>query len=247
MTEKGAKKKAIKNYKKTTKDKKPITLKFNNGVEIPAKSIYKEDSMVFNINDIEIDKIKVSDKKLYNKKHNSYQHYVFYEDDDEYIHLKTSLLDVPGYYNIFSDDSKTMNFKFDDDSLGKIIDIFEHIGEILNIDLYHYLYDGNNGMTYFRTKVSAERVFRKDKDKTTNTIPNEKTKYNCRVLLQIKSVYGNNNKGIIEDEDYYPQVFLQNGRYTFFANNKLIHEALYFTDTESKSESEQEEFNENSV
>ena len=31
-------------------------------------------------------------------------------------------------------------------------------------------------------------------DKTVNTIPNEKIKYNCRVLLQKQSVYYNNNK-----------------------------------------------------
>ena len=45
-----------------------------------------------------------------------------------------------------------MNFKLDDDSLTKIIDVFEHIGEILNIDLYHYLYNDNNGITYFKQK-----------------------------------------------------------------------------------------------
>ena len=44
-------------------------------------------------------------------------------------------------------------------------------------------------------------------DKTTNTISNKKTKYNCRVILQIQSVY-RNNKDIIEDIDYYPQYFL---------------------------------------
>ena len=70
---------------------------------------------------------------------------------------------------------------------------------------------------------------------------------NCRVLLQIQSVYYNNNKGIIEDEDYYPEVFLQHCRYTFFVNNKLIHEAPDFTDSEPESESEEEEFNKNSV
>ena len=51
---------------------------------------------------------------------------MFYEDDDEYIPLKITLLDVQGYYNILENDSKTMNFKLDDDSLGKIIDIFDH-------------------------------------------------------------------------------------------------------------------------
>ena len=66
------------------------------------------------------------------------------------------------------------------------------------------MYEDKKGDTYFKISVSDETCFRKDKDKTTNTIPNEKTKYNCRVLLQIQSVYYNN-----EDENYYLQVFLQ--------------------------------------
>ena len=40
MIEKGEKKRAIKNHKKVSKDKKTITLKLNNGIEIPAKNIY---------------------------------------------------------------------------------------------------------------------------------------------------------------------------------------------------------------
>ena len=52
-----------------------------------------------------------------------------------------------------------MNFKLDDNSLGKIIDIFDHIGEILNVDLYHYLYEDNNGIIYFKTKVSDDTSF----------------------------------------------------------------------------------------
>ena len=58
MSEKGEKKKTIRSNKKVSNDKIPITLRLNNGAEISAKSIYKEDSR-----DIDIDKIKVSDKK----------------------------------------------------------------------------------------------------------------------------------------------------------------------------------------
>ena len=87
------------------------------------------------------------------------------------------------------------------------------------------MYDDNNSITYFKTKVSDKTCFRKDKYKKIDTVPNEKTEYNCRVLLQIQSVYYNNNKDILEDADYYPQVYLQHCRYTFLANNKLIHEA----------------------
>ena len=42
---------------------------------------------------------------------------------------------------------------------------------------------------------------------------------------------------------YYPQVFLQDCRCKFLANNRLIHEVLDFVDTEPESGSE-EEFNE---
>ena len=51
---------------------------------------------------------------------------------------------------------------------------------------------------------------------------------------------------MLEDIDYYPQVFLQDCRYIFFASNKLIPEALDFTDSEPKSEFE-EEFNEDAA
>ena len=90
-----------------------------------------------------------------------------------------------------------------------------------------------------KTTVSDETCFRKDKDKRVNTIPDEKIKYNCRVLLQIQSGYCNNN----EDENYNPQVLLQSCRYKCVANNRLIHDVLDFIDTEPESESE-EEFNE---
>ena len=97
MSEKGGRKKAIKNNKKVSKDKKTITLKLSNSIEIPAKNIYKEDSEIFNINDIKIDKMRVSDKKHYKKEHDSYKYYVFYKDGNECIPLKMTLIDVLGY------------------------------------------------------------------------------------------------------------------------------------------------------
>ena len=66
-----------------------------------------------------IEKIKASDEKLYNKEHGSYKHYIFYEDGNEYIPLKITILDVHGYYNTFKGNSKTMNFNLDDNSLKK--------------------------------------------------------------------------------------------------------------------------------
>ena len=67
------------------------------------------------------------------------------------------------------------------------------------------MYEDKKDDTSLKTKVSDEPFFRKDKDKTTNTIPNKKTKYNCC-------------------------------RYTFIANNKLIHDVPDFRDTEPQRE-----------
>ena len=65
MSEKRGEKKTIKNNKKVSKHKKTIILKLDNDVEIPARNIYIEDSRIFNINDIDIDKIRVSNNKHY--------------------------------------------------------------------------------------------------------------------------------------------------------------------------------------
>ena len=54
---------------------------------------------------------------------------------------------------------------------------------------------------------------------------------------------------MLEDTHFYPQVLLEQCRYTSFVNNKLIHDVLDFTDSEPDSEPDLEdgEFNEMTV
>ena len=59
---------AAKNIKKTPKNKKTLILKLDNGVEVPAKTTYVKDTKCFKINDIDINKIIISEHKLYRKK-----------------------------------------------------------------------------------------------------------------------------------------------------------------------------------
>ena len=109
-----------------------------------------EDTECFEIDEIDVDKIRVSNKKLYNKEHNSYKYYVFYEDDDGYIPMKIILSDAAGYYNDYKDNSKyflkcntkRINFSLNNDSMDKIYDIFNYFEEKLNI--------GFNDFTYLR-------------------------------------------------------------------------------------------------
>ena len=75
-------------------------------------------------------------------------------------------------------------------------------------------------------------------------IPNKNTKYDCRVLLRIQSVYYS-----MKDSDnitYYAQILLEQCVYNFCSNKALIYSDLEFTDTEPDSGSE-EEITENTV
>ena len=252
MSDKRTKKSTTKNNKKASKNRKIPTLKLDNWGETPAKTTYIKDTERFKISDIDINKIRVSDKKLYSKEHNSLKYYVFYEhNDNECIPLRIILKDVVGYYNDYKDNSKhsakRMNFRLDDDSLDKVYDISVHIEEKLGIALNDFTC-GNKGEEHLKIIVSDETCFRENKD---NIIPSENTKYTCRVLLQIQSVYFNmkDSKGDIR---YYPQVLLEQCVCRPFSNNILIHKDLEFTDTEPDFESNhgdesEEEINENTV
>ena len=80
------KKKKKNTIKKVARNKTINTYKLDNGVEIPAMTIFMKNSKYFNINDIDINKIRVAKAKLFMKENKSYKHYIFYEDGDKYIY-----------------------------------------------------------------------------------------------------------------------------------------------------------------
>ena len=52
-------------------------LNLDNEKKIPAKIIYmKDNSKYFGINDININKIRISEKSLYSKQYNAFKYYV---------------------------------------------------------------------------------------------------------------------------------------------------------------------------
>ena len=82
-----------------------------------------------------------------------------------------------------------------------------HIEEKIEISLNVFTYE-SRGEEYLKTTVSNETCFRKNQDNKANIIPNENTKYTCRVLLQIQFVYYS-MKDNDDDIRYYPQVLLE--------------------------------------
>ena len=64
---------------------------------------------------------------------------MLYEHNNGYIPLRIKLRDVVGYYDVYNDNDKRMNFKINDELSDKICkmfeNIFEHIEEKLSISL----------------------------------------------------------------------------------------------------------------
>ena len=143
MSNKKEKKNTTKN---TSRTKKIPMLKLDNEKKIPARIVYmKDNTKCFGINDIDINKIRIPEKSLYSKKHSAYKYYVLYEHNNEYIPLRITLKDVVGYYDVYNNDDKRMNFKINYELSEKIYprltNIFEHIEEKLNMILNDFTFE----------------------------------------------------------------------------------------------------------
>ena len=119
-------------------------LKLDNDVKIPLMTIFMKDPKYFNINDIDINKIRASEAKLSMKKNKSYKCYIFYEDGGKHIPLNICFSNtLAGYYYEYTNEdgkyaenvSKKMHFMISDDLADEINDIFKRIEEKLNISL----------------------------------------------------------------------------------------------------------------
>ena len=79
-----------------------------NDKKINKSSFYKNKKL-FNIDDIDVNKILVSKTELYGKK-NSFKYFIGYNDNDDIRSLCIKLPQMIGYAQYF-DSSKTMSFK----------------------------------------------------------------------------------------------------------------------------------------
>ena len=191
MSEKGGTKKTNKSNKEARNTKKPITVRLNDGTTVNASTIYEEGTTIFGINDLDISKIKVSDKKHYSKGHDSYKHYVFYEHNNKHIPLKMFVLNVTGRYHSFNDGSKTMSFILNSALLEKIDEIFSDIEAKLGFEINDFTYNKGHSQC-FKTKVTDKTCLRLYIDIEENILPRQGTDYNCRVLVKIESAFFNN-------------------------------------------------------
>ena len=206
-----------------------------------SKSTYYKNKKLFNIHDLDVNKILVFKKESYGTK-NSHKYYIGYNDDDAIRPLCIKLSQKIGYVKHF-DSNKTMSFKVDDNKLLKKCNkIWEKASNLMNIEFDSETVYGDNDK-YIKTKIKSYG----DKINTNfqgKKVLKENTSYNCLSLIMLDSVIRVNKK-------YYPQTLLEECK-CLIRNNEmenLINGDLDLslsdqsdneTDNESDSESDNE-------
>ena len=76
---------------------------------------------------------------------------------------------------------------------------------------------------YLKTNVYKKTRFNKKGCRDIHIVPNKNTKYECKPLLQIQSIY-------------YPQIRVEQCGYKDFIEYNIAHKDFMFTDSEPESE-----------
>ena len=228
-----------------------ITIKFfyiffQQSIRINGKSINFEDKKInkiifykykklFNIRDIDVNKLLVSKEELYGTK-NSIKYFIGCNDDDVIRPLCIKLPQMIGYVKNF-DSNKTMSLKVDINKLLKRYNrIWEIISNLLNIEFDSEPFYGDNDK-YIKTKMKMyeDRVNTNFQGKE---VPKEDAGYKCLSLIVLDSVVRVSKK-------YYPETLLEECKYVIEKNNmeNPINDDLDLisSDNETDNESDSDE------
>ena len=115
------------------------------------KSNFYKSKKIFNIYDLDVNKVLVSKKESYGTK-NSLKYFTGYNDVDVIRPLRIKLPQIIGYIKNF-DSNKTMSFNVDDNKLLKKYNkIWEKISNLMNIEFDSKPVYGDNDK-YIKTKI----------------------------------------------------------------------------------------------
>ena len=149
------------------------------------KSNFYKNQKLFNIHDLDVNKILVSKKESYGTK-NSLKYFIGYNDDDVIRPLCIKLPQMIGYVKNF-DSATTMSFKVGDNKLLKKYDkIWEKISNLMNVEFDSKPVYGDNDK-YIKTKIKMyeDRVNTNFQGKK---VPKENAPYKCLSLIMLDSV-----------------------------------------------------------
>ena len=162
-------------------------IKFGNK-KFSRRDFYR-DKRLFKIEDIDINKIVVSDKEVYSKENNSSKYFIGYNDDDDVIRpLRVKLSQMVGYIKHLKNDNainKTMSFKATNDRLLNYYnEIWKSISSLMSKEFDSDLVYGDK---YRKSKIKSCR----DDIQTRfhkKGVPRENVACYCLSVIMLESV-----------------------------------------------------------
>ena len=115
---------------------------------------YNKNKKIFNIDDIDVNKILVSKKEQYGK-YNSFKYFIGYNDNDVIRPLCLRLSKTTGYINEFNENKNTiiMSLRVNDEQLFKKYNkIWKKVEKLMRIDFESKATDGYDDK-YIKTKI----------------------------------------------------------------------------------------------
>ena len=197
--------------------------------KIKTSDFYKN-KKVFQIDNIDVNKILVSKKEPYGTK-NSFKYFIGYNYNDVVRPLCVRLPQMTGYARKF-DENATMSFRANNKQLLKNYNkIWEKVEKLLRIDFESKPVYGDDDK-YIKTKIKiyAGSMIKNFHNKK---MPKEKAPCKCLSIIMLDSVIKANKK-------YYPQTLLEECKYV---QEKIKIENLIDDDLE-KSESDSDSIDE---
>ena len=167
------------------------------------KIAFYKNKKLYNVHDIDIEKILVSKKESYGKK-GSIKYFVGYHDEDVIRPLCVKFPQMVGYVKKF-DGNKMMSFEVNDKKMLKTYNkTWDKIAGLLDVQFDGYPIYGDNEK-YIKTKIRMyeDRIITNFQGKRT---PKQNASYNCIALVSIDCVIRMNKK-------YYPQAYLCECKY----------------------------------
>ena len=192
------------------------------------KSDFYKNKKIFNIDNIDVNKILVSKKETYGK-YNSFKYFIGYSDNGVIRPLYLLLSQMTSYINKFDKNKITMSLMIKDTQLLKNYNkIWKKIEKLMKIDFNTKTTYGDDDK-YIKTKIKTYKdsiitnFYNKNGSKK---IPEEKVPHKCLSIIILDSI-------IYAYEKYYPQVFLEECKYM---QEKI--KTKNYIDEELKSESD---------
>ena len=152
--------------------------------KIKKSDFYNKNKKIFNINDIDVNKILVSKKEKYGK-YNSFKYFIGYNDNDVIRPLYLFLSQTTGYINKFDKNKITMSLMVKDKQLLKNYNkIWKKIERLMSIDFDSKTTYGDDDK-YIKTKIKTWRQYNK---KGSKKIQEEKVPSTCSSMIMLDSV-----------------------------------------------------------